>query len=59
VNQGPVNWETREEAVAALFAYADNFDGDPKEFRDAHTVIEVNGSYVVALLPGRSPTEFA
>ena len=59
VDQGPVKWETWEEANAALYTYADRFEGDPKEFLDAHTVIEVGGNFVLALLPGRSPVDFA
>jgi len=59
VDQGPVKWETWEEANAALYAYADRFEGDCQEFLNAHTIIEINGSFVLALLPGKSPVEFA
>ena len=59
VDQRPMSWETCEEATAALFAYADKFEGGPKEFLDSHTVIKVGGSFVLALLPGKSPVDFA
>lgn len=62
----PQSWETQEEALAALHAYAKQYaerEENPEQyevFLEGHQILEIQqGTYVLALKPGRMPFTFS
>lgn len=66
MTEQPQQWETQEEALAALHAYAQQFAEQKEDeeqyevFLSGHQILEIEpGKLVLALKPGQHPFTFA
>lgn len=66
MTDAPQSWETPEEALAALNAYAEQYAKREEDeslvakFLEGHQVLEIGeGSFVLALKPGQMPFTYA
>lgn len=66
MTEQPQSWQTQEEALAALHAYAQQFASQAEDeeqyelFLSGHQIVEISPEqFVLALKPGHSPFTYA